>query len=37
MEKIDEETLAAAKEFVTRQQKAGQPFFCWWNATRMHS
>lgn len=36
METIDEETLAAAKEFITRQQKAGQPFFCWWNATRMH-
>jgi arylsulfatase len=36
METIDEETLAAAKDFVTRQQKAGQPFFCWWNATRMH-
>lgn len=36
METIDEETIAAAKEFVTRQHKAGQPFFCWWNATRMH-
>jgi arylsulfatase len=36
METIDEETLAAAKEFVTRQKKAGKPFFCWWNATRMH-
>jgi arylsulfatase len=36
METIDEETLAAAKEFITRQKKAGQPFFCWWNATRMH-
>jgi len=36
METIDEETLAAAKDFVTRQNKAGTPFFCWWNATRMH-
>src|SRR5688572_31455299 len=36
METIDDETLAAAKEFVTRQKNAGAPFFCWWNATRMH-
>ncbi len=36
METIDEETLAAAKEFITRQSKAGKPFFCWWNGTRMH-
>jgi arylsulfatase len=36
METIDEETLAAAKEYITRQNKAGKPFFCWWNATRMH-
>jgi arylsulfatase A-like enzyme len=36
METIDEETLAAAKEFIQRQNKAKQPFFCWWNATRMH-
>jgi arylsulfatase A-like enzyme len=36
METIDDETVAAAKEFITRQQKAGVPFFCWWNGTRMH-
>ncbi|HEY3965020.1 MAG TPA: arylsulfatase [Planctomycetaceae bacterium] len=36
METIDEETLKAAKDFVTRQNKAGAPFYCWWNATRMH-
>jgi arylsulfatase A-like enzyme len=36
METIDDETMAAAKEFITRQAKAGQPFFCWWNGTRMH-
>ena len=36
METIDDETVAAAKEFIQRQHKAEQPFFCWWNATRMH-
>ena len=36
METIDEETIAAAKDFITRQTKAGKPFFCWWNGTRMH-
>jgi arylsulfatase A-like enzyme len=36
METIDEETLAAAKDFILRQHKAGKPFFCWWNGTRMH-
>jgi len=36
METIDEESLAAAKDFIKRQHEAGQPFFCWWNGTRMH-
>ncbi len=36
METVDEETLAAAKDFMQRQVKAGKPFFTWWNATRMH-
>ena len=36
METIDEETLAAAKDFIKRQHQAGKPFFTWWNATRMH-
>lgn len=36
METIDEETLAAAKDFIKRQNAAGKPFFCWWNGTRMH-
>ena len=36
METVDDETIAAAKDFITRQVKAGQPFFCWWNGTRMH-
>ncbi len=36
METVDDETLAAAKEFIQRQQQAGKPWYCWWNATRMH-
>ncbi|MEQ9380098.1 MAG: arylsulfatase [Pirellulales bacterium] len=36
METIDEETVAAAKDFIIRQNSAGTPFFCWWNGTRMH-
>ena len=36
METIDDETVAAAKDFITRQVEAGTPFFCWWNGTRMH-
>jgi arylsulfatase A-like enzyme len=36
METIDDESLAAAKDFIKRQHEAGQPFFCWWNGTRMH-
>jgi arylsulfatase len=36
METIDEETLAAATDFIDRQQKAGKPWFVWWNGTRMH-
>ena len=36
METVDEETLAAAKDFIKRQHEAGKPFFTWWNATRMH-
>ena len=36
METIDEETVTAAKDFITLQAKAGKPFFVWWNGTRMH-
>ena len=36
METIDDESMAAAKDFITRKVKAGEPFFCWWNGTRMH-
>jgi arylsulfatase len=33
---IDEEFLAAAKDFINRQQTAGTPWFCYFNTTRMH-
>ena len=36
METIDDETVAAAIDFMTRQTKAGKPFFTWMNTTRMH-
>ena len=36
METIDDETSAAAIDFIKRQTSAGKPFFCWFNATRMH-
>jgi len=36
METIDEEFLGAATDFIDRQHKAGKPFFCWFNSTRMH-
>ena len=36
MEIIDDQTVAAAKDFIKRQHSAGKPFFCWWNGTRMH-
>ncbi len=36
METIDDETSAAAIDFIDRKAKANQPFFCWFNATRMH-
>jgi arylsulfatase len=28
--------VAAAIDFIKRQNQAGKPFFCWWNGTRMH-
>jgi arylsulfatase len=37
METIDDETTAAAIDFVQRQARANKPFFCWFNATRMHA
>jgi arylsulfatase A-like enzyme len=36
METVDDETIAAAKDFIQRSVKAGKPFFVWWNGSRMH-
>ena len=36
METVDDETVAAAVDFIERAHKAGKPFFVWWNGTRMH-
>jgi arylsulfatase A-like enzyme len=36
METIDDETTAAAIDYMGRQVKANKPFFVWMNATRMH-
>ncbi len=36
METIDDDTVAASIDFMTRQVQANKPFFVWWNGTRMH-
>jgi len=36
METVDDETSQRAMEFIREQQKAGKPWFVWWNGTRMH-
>ena len=36
METCDDEFVAAAADFIKRQDKAGQPFFVWLNTTHMH-
>ncbi len=36
METVDDETIAAAKDFIARQHAAGTPFFVWMNTTHMH-
>jgi len=36
METVDDETVAAALDFIDRQAKADKPFFVWWSGTRMH-
>jgi len=36
METVDDETVAAAIDFIKRQTKAGKPWFVWWSGTRMH-
>jgi len=37
METIDDETTAAAIDFMQRQVRANRPFFTWMNTTRMHA
>jgi len=36
METVDDETLAAALDFIDRQHASGKPWFLWWSGTRMH-
>lgn len=36
MESIDDETVAAALDFIKRMDAAGTPWFVWWSGTRMH-
>jgi arylsulfatase len=36
METVDDETVAAALDFIERQTRAGKPWFVWWSGTRMH-
>jgi arylsulfatase A-like enzyme len=36
METVDDETIAEAKRFIAEAVEADEPFFVWWNATRMH-
>ncbi|WP_298815395.1 arylsulfatase [uncultured Roseibium sp.] len=36
METVDDETVTAAIDFIKRANDQGQPFYVWWNGTRMH-
>jgi arylsulfatase len=36
METVDDETVAAAIEFIRAREKDGTPWFVWWNGMRMH-
>ena len=36
METVDDETAAAALDFIERTVADGKPFFVWWSGTRMH-
>jgi arylsulfatase len=36
METIDEEFLESAQDFIKRNHKSGNPWFCYFNSTRMH-
>jgi arylsulfatase len=37
METCDDDFVAAAADYIKRQNKAGKPFFCWVNTTHMHA
>ncbi len=36
METVDDETVAAAVDFIKRAHEQGKPFYVWWSGTRMH-
>jgi arylsulfatase A-like enzyme len=36
METVDDETVAAAIDFIERKEEEGVPWFVWWSGTRMH-
>ncbi len=36
METVDDETVAAAIDFIKRAHEQDKPFYVWWNGTRMH-
>jgi arylsulfatase len=36
METVDDETVAAALDFIDRKTAEGTPWFVWWSGTRMH-
>jgi len=36
METVDDETVAAAIDFIKRKEADGTPWFVWWSGTRMH-
>lgn len=36
METIDYEVTSGALDFIDRAHDSGEPFFLWWNSTRMH-
>jgi arylsulfatase len=36
METVDDETVAAAIDFIKRAHEQGKPFYVWWSGTRMH-
>ncbi len=36
METVDDESIAGAIDFIKRANEQGQPFYVWWNGTRMH-